>query len=281
MNDRRESTRGVGERDVSGEWDSYEDVSHEFAQVERRKDRQLNLRVDQGLLAELRRIAAKKGMPYHTVARSYIEEGLARDLARQEDQVTTERPFSMKEAILVLLGAPGSTDHEEITGRTRLQKLLFLMAQHLQPRIATRFEAYNFGPFDEFVSQDVEFLREEGLVEGPQLSTSFGNAEERGQALLSWVQARTAEPGSEVDSYRLTAQGLEWVKRFLSSDRFGDPETKSSLWAESQELKRRFGRVPLEELVDYVYSEYPDFTAKSQIRDQVAARTARKSDGRR
>jgi hypothetical protein len=79
----------------------------------------------------------------------------------------------------------------------------------------------------------------------------------------------------------LTAHGLEWVKRFLSSDAFGDPEAKRRLWDESQELKRRFGRVALEELVDYVYSEYPEFTEKSRIKDQVTARAARKTHGQR
>jgi hypothetical protein len=51
MNESKNHTDAIGERDVSDSWHTYEDVSQEFADVVRRKDRQLNLRVDNSLLA--------------------------------------------------------------------------------------------------------------------------------------------------------------------------------------------------------------------------------------
>lgn len=276
----------TGEKDLTEVWDQLEDVSEEFGSVPRRKDRQLNLRVDDNLLSALREAAGRSGDGYHTYARRLIEEGLARALAEPSDDNEANREHKrlrMKEVLLVLLGAGQETPEEPpeaIAGRTRLQKLLFLTAQHLQPHVAARFEAYNFGPFEESVEADVEFLATEGLIEATgheALPEVREHDPDRGRRVLEWVRSRHDESGEPaVEEYRLTREGLDWVRRFMESE-YGDPEIKSRLLAESAALRRRFGRVPLEELVDYVYSEYPQFTTRSKIRHQVAERLARKS----
>jgi predicted DNA binding CopG/RHH family protein len=279
----------AGENDVAEVWDELDDVTSEFAGVRPKKDRQLNLRVDEGLLAALREAAARTGEGYHTFARRLIEEGVAHALAEPSVAAAEEastRPFRMKEVMLVLLGAGGSRvkENEEILSRTRLQKLLFLAAQHLQPEVASRFEAYDFGPFGESVETDVDFLASEGLVEATgreAIPEVRAQDPERGRRMLEWVRTQHAAVESrseQVESYRLTRAGMEWVRRFLASDQFGQPDAKQRLVAECEELKRRFGRVPLEEVVDFVYSEYPEFTARSKIRHQVAERLARKTE---
>lgn len=278
----------VADRDYTEAWDELEDVSEQFQGMRPRKDRQLNLRVDSDLLASLREAAARTGESYHFLGRRLIEEGVARVLAQQEERGSAEdeaerRPFRMKEVTLVLLGAGGASRaaNEAVEGRTRLQKLLFLVAQHLKPAVSARFEAYSYGPFDETVGPDLEFLTGEGLVEseaGEVLPEPAASPEDRGARILEWIRQRGAERPEQAapESYRLTQKGMEWVRRFLASEQFGSPEAKSKLLEECEQLKRRFGRVPLDELVDYVYGQYPEFTARSAIRHQVAERRARK-----
>jgi predicted DNA binding CopG/RHH family protein len=275
---------GTGaEEDVAEVWDALEDASAEFADVRRRKDRQLNLRVDDDLLTSLREAASQSGEGYHTFARRLVEEGIARTLA-QANAAEDPAPLRMKEVMLVLLGAGGSSAEpsESIAGRTRLQKLLFLAAQHLQPHVSARFEAYDFGPFDEAIQSDVEFLAEQGLINATGRETLpevKAHDPERGPRILEWVRQRNSEVSdAAIDEYRLTHAGMEWVRRFLASDHWGDPEVKRRLFEECRTLRDRFGRVPLEELVDYVYAEYPNFTAQSKIRHQVAERLARKAE---
>lgn len=284
----REALERAGERDYAQVWDDLEDVSAQFADVHRKKDRQLNLRVDAELLAALRTASAQAGEGYHSFARRLIEEGVGRALEAAPAQsspaatsaISSRRPFQVKEVLLVLLSRPGATDQENepIEGKTRLQKLLFLAAQHLKGEVAARFEAYSYGPFEEEIEPDLEFLASEGLVEwegrGPDVP-QIGNEAERGARILDWVRSR-AETKPRIESYRLTQLGLEWVRRFFASDAFGSAEAKQRLAEECQRLKEQFGRVPLDDLVEFVYAEFPEFTKQSKIRHEVAERRARK-----
>jgi predicted DNA binding CopG/RHH family protein/DNA-binding PadR family transcriptional regulator len=274
----------AAERDYAEAWDELEDVSDEFANVRPKKDRQLNLRVDAELLGSLRDLAAHQGEGYHTLARRFVEEGLARELAGESVRTESQTPqaFQMKQVLLVLLGSSGSTrqDNEPLVGRTRLQKLLFLAAQHLKGQSLARFEAYDYGPYDEGIEPDVEFLAGEGLVERSGAAAELprgGSIDDLGAEILAWVKSRPQEHDPEKESYRLTQKGMDWVRRFFDSPVFGSSEAKESLALECRALKERYGRVSLRKLVDYVYTEYPEFTKRSKIRHQVAERVARQS----
>lgn len=275
------------EHDYTDEWDALEDASAEFQEIRPKKDRQLNLRVDGELLTSLRNFAAHRGEGYHSLARRLVEEGLAREVAAEsaEKRPAASSPFQMKHALLVLLGSPGSTrtENEPLVGRMRLQKLLFLAAQHLKGESLARFEAYDYGPYDEGIEPDLEFLTGEGLVERGGSTDEWRRTSDKdlGTDILDWVRGRAERPQPEVESYRLTQKGIEWVRRFFDSPAFGPLEAKEKLARECKVLKEKYGRVPLSDLVDYVYTEYPEFTKRSKIRHQVAERVARKTSGRR
>lgn len=283
MNDEQLRHPGNPYDDVTELWNELEDVSTEFVGVSRRKDRQLNVRVDEELLAALRRAAQLRGEGYHSLARRYVENGVAQDLATLEDLEHERRtPFQLKEAMLVLVGADGANGHpnEPIDGKMRLQKLLFLMTQHLRPDVAARFEAHNFGPFDDAVSVDLQFLAGEGLIEpigGTTEIEVLPPGSDRGDRILEWIRSRNDKgSNSTLETYRLTQKGLTWVERFFASEEFGSAEAKERLAAEAARMKRVYGHMPLEDLVEYVYQEYPEFTARSKIRHEVAERAARK-----
>lgn len=283
----RPNIRDAAERDYAEDWDELEDVSAEFQDIRPRKDRQLNLRVDGELITSLRNLAAHRGEGYHSLARRFVEEGLAREMATQpqEERTDASNAFQMKHVLLVMLGSPGAThvDNEPLIGRTRLQKLLFLAAQHLKGESLARFEAYDYGPWDEGIEPDLEFLAGEGLVERSGSADEWRRTDvdkELGAEILDWVRTRSERPQTEEESYRLTQKGLEWVRRFFESPAFGTTEAKERLARECQGLKEKYGRVPLSDLVDYVYTQHADFTKGSKIRNQVAERVARKGRGR-
>lgn len=284
---KKPNNRDAAERDYAEDWDELEDVSAEFQGIRPKKDRQLNLRVDGELLTSLRNLAAHRGEGYHSLARQFIEEGLARELATQSREERTEatNAFQMKHVLLVMLGSPGAThvDNEPLIGRTRLQKLLFLAAQHLKGESLARFEAYDYGPFDEGIEPDLDFLAGEGLVDRSGSTSEWRRQDpdkELGADILDWVRSRPERHQPEGESYRLTQRGMEWVRRFFESPAFGTTEAKERLARECQALKQKYGKVPLSDLVDFVYTEYPEFTKGSKIRHQVAERVARKSGGR-
>jgi hypothetical protein len=267
----------IFDTDLAETWESLPLADIPIEVDRNRKDRQLNLRVSSTLLSALRSAAVARNESYHSLARAFVEQGVAREL--QEVRSDTARPFSTKEATLVLLAAPGASHqpNEEIAGRTRLQKLLFLLAQHLKPDVAARFEAYNYGPFEENLNSDIEFLESEGLIEGGgggEINPAPPSPE-RGARLLQWVEERSGPPRDVVDSYRLTKTGMDWVARFLSTDKSGDTQAKQRLFEESSRLKAQFGSSGLDALIDHVYAEYPEYAEKSRIREQVAERRQR------
>lgn len=284
---KKANLEGAVDQDYAESWDQLEDASAEFQDIRPKKDRQLNLRVDGDLLTALRNLAAHSGEGYHSLARRLVEEGLARELATASEQEETTGPdsFSMKHVLLLMLGSAGSTgsQNEPLIGKTRLQKLLFLAAQHLKGESLARFEAYDYGPYDEGIEPDLEFLASEGLVERSGSTGEWRRKDtdkDLGAEILAWVRSRPDRPKDDEESYRLTQMGMEWVRRFLESPAFGSAEAKERLAREVQTLKAKYGRVPLSDLVDYVYAEYPEFTKGSKIRHQVAERLARKSGGR-
>jgi uncharacterized protein YwgA len=258
---------------LADSWDSLPATDSPVDVDRTRKDRQLNLRVSADLLSTLRSVAATRNESYHSLARAFIEQGLVRSATPTTKEI---RPFSTKEATLVLLAAPGASrqPNEEISGRTRLQKLLFLLTQHLKPDVQARFEGHHFGPFEENLSQDIEFLESEGLIEaaGHGPVTPLPPSRDRGARLVEWVESRSGPANDLVESYRLTKRGMDWVSRFLSDREYGDPEAKTRLLEESARLKEQYGRSSLDSLIDYVYNEYPEYAEKSKIREQVAER---------
>jgi uncharacterized protein YwgA len=264
--------------DLSETWDELP-VDDQPIPERGRKDRQLNLRVSGDLLSALRGLAARRNESYHALARGFIEQGLLREETTADSPA--QRPFSTKEATLVLLAAPGQSHelNEEVSGRTRLQKLLFLLTQHLQADVQARFEAFHYGPFEENLNADIEFLTAEGLVEGPGslAEIELGDGD-RGARLVEWVRARTGPANELVESYRLTKRGMDWVQRFLADPTVGREEPRARLFEESARLKERFGRVSLDALIDHVYDEYPEYAENSKIRGQVAERRRRSNE---
>jgi uncharacterized protein len=162
--------------------------------------------------------------------------------------------------VLLLLRAPGTdpSTRDRVNGITRLEKLLFLADQEseLPGKIdeALQFKAYNYGPYSKQVYEAVDLLEEANLL-----------SEEKA------IEGKTldAMEGAYVD-----VDDVEGVERrfFLTDEGRAVADLLASQHPEMSRLlaniKRKFGRLPLRQLIEYVYRRYPKYAEESLIRDQ-------------
>lgn len=179
------------------------------------------------------------------------------------EQVT----FEVDDAIVLLLGAPSKFQNLEgrLEGITRLEKLIFLMEKEtpLGEKLTEEpeFEPYNFGPFSKRVYQAVEVLSAAGLVTD---SGDLSSSEED-----SWESDSII--GEQPDSTYRT-RDITLTKRGRAYYEVIAAELSPDSIIEASNLKDKFGNIPLRQLIRYVYTQYPSYTSKSIIRDQVLGR---------
>lgn len=132
-------------------------------------------------------------------------------------------------------------NNEPVQGRTRLQKMVFLLQQRTPDwKIPEyQFEAYDYGPFSKSLYDDLDNLIERNLVEE--------NREEFDQDKILYEYNLT-EKGKK--AVRLITDEQEWEELILRAD----------------EIKSQFNRMELAEVLDFVYTEYPQFAENSVLR---------------
>lgn len=165
-----------------------------------------------------------------------------------------------EDILLLLLSAlSGCGTKQRVAGITRLEKMMFLLQKEtgfsgkLQNKF--NFEPWKFGPFSKEIYADLDLLASLGLVD----------AEER--TLPSYVEhtereeySRLIEDDEEIveKTFALTDRGCkvsEKLRAFVS-----DKD-----WQEIEGLTKRFEKVPLTRLIQYVYHRYPETTSKSVL----------------
>lgn len=135
---------------------------------------------------------------------------------------------------LALLRASGG----EIRGKTRLQKLAFLLDEE---QLGDRFDAYTFkkydyGPFSKQLLEDVEDLEEKGLVDIHRTRTVGGNMRY---------------------DYKLSDSGMEVVKNINTDD------DALVVFNDAEEIASEYGDLPLRKLIELVYDKHPEYTENS------------------
>jgi hypothetical protein len=158
--------------------------------------------------------------------------------------------------LLLLLHIAG-----KMWGITRVVKLLFLMGKEGRcdkwvPDYYAHV-AYDYGPFDDAVYQDVEALKRLQLVSASKPPRRRGAAD--GDVAVGLSERK-------VDAiYSLTPLGEKLAGELAAKAWAHSPEAVEGV----EEIAQRFGRMPLKDLLKYVYERYPDYTEKSKIRDEV------------
>jgi uncharacterized protein len=179
------------------------------------------------------------------------------------DTSSSEAPqLETDDAIVLLLGAPGGSDRQGyLEGVTRLEKLVFLLeretpARHWLTENAD-FRSHRFGPFSSKIYQAADTLAAAEMIrDSAKKADTSEDTWETANVLVDDVDPYTTR------TFELTDRGQRYYDALLR-------ELPSAAEDTIAEFKRRFGRLPLRQLVRYVYERYPEFTDKSEIREQI------------
>lgn len=156
-------------------------------------------------------------------------------------------------------------DQEEIVGITRLEKIIFLLIQESRFKKFQKdfkYEEYDYGPWSSQILDNIEALGSYGLM----------NIEERP---LSILEKDYYQDEVEINfdlikefhenktlAYSLTSVGFKVSQKLFESIKNKEKEI-------IQEIKSKYNKMPLRQLIRYVYHYYPGYTKKSVIKDQV------------
>lgn len=180
-----------------------------------------------------------------------------------------------KDYLLLLLYSEGQKRqiNEPIVGRTRLTKMLFLFKEEFLSKFKKgdieempfyEFFPWNFGPFSSQVYEDLKFFQLRGFIE-----TQDDETETSAESVAEWEYATELEDGSDSNfteyveqQFRLTDKGCGFAEKLYS---VLTPTQRNIL----REFKAKLASIPLRALLRYVYSEYPEQTTKSTIKDSV------------
>ena len=134
-----------------------------------------------------------------------------------------------------------AADDHRIEGRTRFQKLVFLLQEEaLDEDIDTyEFIEYDYGPFAKEVLDDLERFESEGLVK---------------------IEKTTTLGGSKRYNHELTDEGVR-----LFEDLLEQVHLIEVIYDAAEEVIEEYNEKPLFEVLDHVYEEYPQYQEKSVI----------------
>lgn len=135
-------------------------------------------------------------------------------------------------------------DEEPIDGRTRLQKMVFVMQQELVESGALRgdqlyeFFAYDYGPFSKELAEDIDRMMEDGLIDETDVEyDDDGN--------LKYI-------------YTLESLGRSVLEKEIGT------KGANEVIEKARRIKQRYNEeLSLPEVIDEVYSEYPEFAENS------------------
>lgn len=143
----------------------------------------------------------------------------------------------------------------DVEGITKVQKLLFLIEEESElaeeyEDLSFEFKGYDYGPFSEQVYDEVELLVNMGALEvvEPEYDVSeIGGGPENEYA------------GKK---FQLTEKG-EKISRQISGILEEDVEN------DLNEMMGEYNSMSLNELLEYVYTQYPEYTKKSKIKEDI------------
>ena len=137
-----------------------------------------------------------------------------------------------------------ANDGEPIEGRTRLQKMVFLMQKQLKQRnqlgavgFEYNFIPYDYGPFSKELYDDLDAMIEQEFVDDTEEPLRSGK--------VKYI-------------YEIEDDGEELVDSECESR-----EDVDTIIQIAREIKKHYNDMLLSELIEYVYTEYPEYAERS------------------
>lgn len=137
-------------------------------------------------------------------------------------------------------------NREGISGSTRFQKLVFLAEKESDIPELYEYIPHKYGPYSPDLSQDLQKLSEHGLIERNHTFNGVGN--------------RTY-------TYSLTTKGIRVAKEYVND--------YEPLFRELSKIKQRYNKERIDDLLDYVYRKYPNYTTETELdKDKLSSKDA-------
>lgn len=230
---------------------------------------QLNIKLDQATLDELKKLGSTSKKPYHRMAREWIQSQTSLAEAKLKINISDVSPPPIRELMVLLLHASNRQGKNVVKGMTRLQKLLFVVEQEISSQ--SSFYAFNYGPFNEEVNDAAKALEVAGFIKGVK-SSSAGPPSF--QEMIETVSGRAGPSNDERDvvEFALSDEGHEAAERLRHSG-----PSYEQLYQMVESVKQEWDTPKLSDLVDRVYETWPKYTEKSVIRKEVELRNHRRS----
>ena len=143
---------------------------------------------------------------------------------------------------------------ERVRGVTKLQKLLFLIEQETEffkqyeDDVAFNFAPYKMGPFSDEVYSEIEFLLQLSAIESEPMEKPAGTGQ--ANSLLENKEFQITSKGEKIAAQLVEVLEPEYVR-------------------ELESLITRYNSMDLKQLLQHVYSEYPEYAVNSEIQDDV------------
>ena len=130
-----------------------------------------------------------------------------------------------------------------IEGRTRFQKMIFLLQHKINLEYEYDFIAHDYGPYSSDLQYDIDDLISEDLM-----------LENR----------HTVEEGKIKYEYVITANGASTLNNILSNASLNKKFHLSDIVRFAEEIKMEINNKDLTSLLYYIYHKYPDFARYSK-----------------
>ncbi len=189
----------------------------------------------------------------------------------QSSDLNNWEPESGLDVLLMLLYAfEGDKGRTSIHGITRLDKLMFLLSQfsEFSPLFENDYDfvAYNFGPFATELLDDLEALKQQGLIEVkdriPRSASETRDAETIDEETGELEDEYVTWDMYKYEEYHLSNIGVEIAEKIYNS---ATPKQREIL----DKVKTRFNSKSLTGLLRYVYRSFPQYATASEIRSKI------------
>lgn len=166
-----------------------------------------------------------------------------------------DKKISRTELLVLLLYVPGAKGivGEEIQGKVRLTKLFFLLLKdaNLERLISekTEFKPYKYGPFDESLYDEINALRELGVIEIREPPTTR----------FEEIEGEYEEDIRDNSIIKLTEYGMMKAREISE-------EIPKDILKKIMNIKATYNSLPLIELLHYVYAKYPEYAKYSEAK---------------
>lgn len=168
-------------------------------------------------------------------------------------------------------------DKEPIKGAVRLTKMMFLFGQQIVPTLKEKglesdklpeFFSYNYGPFSKDLYQQVDLFKNIGFIDVEDVHSDddlliVDNMIENEFVDECYEGDVEFKIENDYRMYMIADKGCGFVETELL------PNIREEHRILLERFKRKITDMPINKLLYYVYTKYPEFTDKSLIKKEV------------